>query len=124
MWARVVEFIIAIWLVNSHSVFSCPSDEVVLNNFFWINDLFCGSLVAVFALFSFIKRWEKIHLCSLLVALWLMGVGLFWPSVFPPPFALQNYLITGFLLAMFTIIPSHSSKPPKGWREFYKKHKT
>ena len=118
MWARIIEFILAIWLVNSHRVFYYPPGD----DFFWISDLLCGSLVASFALFSFVKRLEKIHLCSFAVALWLIGIGFFGSSTFPPPFALQKELIVGLLLAGFAIVPSHSSKPPKGWREFYKKN--
>ena len=116
MWARIIEFIIAIWLAGSHRVFYHPS----LSEFLWISDLFCGSLIALFALFSFLKRFEKIHLCSLIVALWLIAIGLFGSSLFPPPAILQNHLIVGIFLAMFAIIPSQSSRPPRGWRKFFK----
>lgn len=117
MWARIVEFILAIWIVNSYCVFFCPSP----NEFFWANSLLCGSLVAIFALFSCIRRFERLHLCSLVVALWLVLVGFFASSDFPPPYALQNYVIVGLLLGMFAIVPSRSQKPPRAWEAFYKK---
>ncbi len=116
MWARIIEFILAMWLVLS----PCAFYSVVQSKIFWISDLLCGLLIALFALCSFFKRLEKIHLCSFAIAIWLIGIGYFGSTEFPHPFTLQNNLIVGLLLAIVSIIPSHSSKPPRGWIEFYK----
>jgi hypothetical protein len=118
MWSRIIELLFAVWLFCSHYVFPYP----FVSKFFWINDLCSAALIASFALLSFVRRFEKAHLCSLAVALWLMGVGFFGSSILPPPAFLQNDLIVGLLLLAFAIIPSHSSNPPKSWAEFYKKN--
>lgn len=114
MWARIIEMIGACWLVLSQFIFQYPPQQT----YFWINDLICGVLIALCALLSFSKKWERAHLCILLVAFWLVGCGF---STYPElaSVAEQNSLLVGLVLMMLAIIPSHSHRSPRAWRKFY-----
>ncbi len=116
MWARVVEFMLACWLSISPFIFRHPFEET----FLWANDLTCAVLIALFALLSFVKGLEKIHLLTLGVALWLWGLG-YTTFPDPAPIALENDLTVGLLLLMIALVPSQSSLPPRSWRKFYNK---
>jgi hypothetical protein len=115
MWARIIEFMIACWLAMSPFIFGHPPED----SFLWTSDLICSALIALFALLSFWDPIGKIHLLTLGVAFWLVGLGY---SAFPGPASIaeQNNLIVGLLLLMFAIIPSHSTLPPRPWRDFIK----
>ena len=113
MWARVVEVMLAIWLLISPFIFRHPTHET----FLWVNDFICGSLVAVFALFSFWHPLRKIHLMTLGVALWLWGLGYTsFPEMTPP--SQENSVVIGLILLMLAIIPSHSHHTTLSWKEF------
>lgn len=114
MWARVAEFLLAIWLVSCTPFFPCPVEMSPL----WLSNWICASLIAFFALMSFVKSFQKIHLCSIAVAFWLIGVG-FRATEVPSPFIFQNQLITGTILLMLVLVPSHALKPPHEWVGFY-----
>lgn len=114
MWARLFEFMLALWLAISPFVFRHGADE----SFLWTNDLTCAAVIAVLSLSSFKRRIEKIHLLNIAVGLWLVGVGALRAESPPPP-AMQNHVVVGLLLLMFAVIPSRSDQPPRAWREFY-----
>lgn len=118
MWARTIELLIAAWLIYSQFFF----DSALRCRNFWINILICSSLITLFSLLSFSKRFEKAHLFSLIVAFWLVLVGYYSPLI-PPPFSLQNVLICGLLLGLFALVPSHANEPPQSWRRFYSNKK-
>lgn len=114
MWPRVVEVMLACWLMVSPFVFRYPPDAT----FLWVNDYVCATLIVLFSMLSNIPRIEKIHLVNLAVALWLIGVAYLQPTAPPPP-PYQNYVVLGFGLLIFGILPSHASEPPRAWKEFY-----
>ncbi len=113
MWARVVEVMISIWLALSPFIFHHPSEET----FLWTNDFVCASLIALFALLSFWRPLQKIHLATLVVAFWLWSLGY---SNFPEKasIASQNSVVICLLLLMLAIIPSHSEEPSSSWKKF------
>ncbi|NGX38982.1 MAG: hypothetical protein KR126chlam1_00300 [Chlamydiae bacterium] len=116
MWARVVEFMIAVWLAISPFIFGYPDQSF----FYWTNDLICSSLIAFFALISFYTRLRKMHLCQLFVSLWLFSVS-FYLRTTGLQAPLQNYVVIAFLLLMIAIVPTDATQPPKPWRDFYKR---
>jgi hypothetical protein len=113
MWARVVEMLLAGWLLLSPFVFRHAPETSAL----WWNDLCCGLAVLALALLSMWKRSSLLHLATGLVGLWLIAFGIL-ASPHPAPPALQNDVAVGFLLLMFATIPNEASRPPRGWRDF------
>lgn len=113
MWARVIEVMIAIWLALSPFIFRYSSEEM----FLWANDFICASCIALFALLSFCRPLQKIHLTTLAIAFWLWSLGY---SNFPDKasIASQNAVVIGLLLLMLAIIPSHSEQPSSSWKRF------
>lgn len=115
MWARIVELLFAFWLLMSRFIFSYGD----FSSFLHWSDLLTGCTIASFALLSFIKRLNKMHLAQVFPIGWLLYVSYSYPAL-PLPFALQNYILIGFLLLMFCVIPSHASNHPQPWEEFLK----
>lgn len=118
MWARVVEVMIAIWLALSPFIFHHPAEE----RFLWVNDFICACLVALFALLSFWRPLRKIHLVTMVLALWLWSLGY---GDFPEKAsaAVQNFVVIGLLLLMTAIVPSDSERPSFSWQKFMEKKK-
>lgn len=114
MWARLFEFMLALWLSISPFIFRHGADET----FLWVNDLSCASIIAVLSLASYNKRIEKIHLWNIAVGFWLIAVGAFRAPP-PPPAPMQNQVVVGLLLLMFAVIPSRSHEPSRAWQRFY-----
>ena len=112
MWARDVEVMLACWLAISPLVFRQDAGP-----WLWWNDLICAGLVLVLALLSYVRGFGRAHILILLVVAWLIGHG-WWTgwSGEPTPTS-QNHIITGLLLAMIAIVPSHALDPPRAWRE-------
>lgn len=110
MWARVVEFMLAVWLAMSPFIFRHSDSAVVL----WASDFACAGLVATFALLSYWNPARHAHLLTLLVALWLVGFGRFGASAPLPP-GMQNEIVVGLLLLMLAIVPNHATSPPRNW---------
>ncbi len=113
MWARVVEVMIAIWLALSPFIFHYLAEE----KFLWMNDFICACFVALFALFSFWHRLRKIHLVTIALAFWLLGLGY---GGFPEKAsaAAQNSVVIGLLLLMLAIVPSYLEQPSFSWKKF------
>ena len=114
MWPRVVEVMLALWLMISPFVFRYAPES----KFLWFNDYSCATLIICFSMLSNLERIEKIYLLNLLVAAWLIAVAYAHPEAPPPP-PYQNYMLLGLSLLIFGILPSHSSEPPRKWKEFY-----
>lgn len=114
MWARVVEFMLACWLAISPFIFAYPKEIT----FFWANDFICSVMIAFFSLVSFYRPLQKMHLCNLLIAFYLIALAYFFRDSGLDAL-LQNYVILGYLYLMIALIPTDSSKQPKPWRDFY-----
>lgn len=113
MWARVVEFMLAVWLAFSPFILRYSSQEPLM----WANTLICAALIMLFALLSFWDPLRKIHLLTLGVALWLLGLGYStFPEIAQPPE--ENSAVLGLLLLMLTIVPTHSHHLSRSWQKF------
>lgn len=119
MWARIIEFMLSIWLALSPFIFHYPQEATQL----WANDFICASLVAFLALLSFWDLFRHIHLLTLGVAFWLWGIGY---QSFPeaPSIAQQNGVVLGILLFMLAMIPSSSDQLPRSWQKFILRKRT
>lgn len=114
MWARHMELALGLWLLTSPFVFRHASDRSGL----WAHDLLIGAAVVSLALATHWRPLRRAHLVLLPLAVWLMGAG-WWAARgagIHPPAAYQNWILVGLLLAMFAIVPSRASRPPKPWR--------
>jgi len=107
MWPRVVECMLGCWLLVSPFVFRYGDQ----NNAWWVNDQIVGLAIITFGLMSYWRPTRRMHLLTLVAALWLVLFGRFGHEhPFPP--AAQNYITLGFLLMMIAIIPNEASRPP------------
>ena len=114
MWARYIELICAVWLGLSSFVLDYPIDETFLKT----NNLICASLIALFALLSFCHCCRKMHLLTLVVALWLWGLSyLSFPQI--ASFPLEHSAMTGVLLFMLAIVPSRTAQLSPSWHDYY-----
>jgi hypothetical protein len=113
MWARVTEVMLGCWLAMSPFIFRHGPEDRVL----WVNDLLSATVVIALALVSFWSPLRLAHLVSFVIGLWLIAFGL-WASPYPAPPALQNDIVLGILLMMFSILPNQASLPPRPWRKF------
>ncbi len=116
MWARVIELMLAFWLAISPFVFDYPGHIT----FYWTTDFVCSALIALFSLLSFHLPLRKMHLCSLLVAFYLVSLGFILKDSPLQP-ALQNYLVLGITFLMLNIVPTDASDQPQPWKDFYRK---
>lgn len=110
MWPRVVEFMLACWLAMSPFIFNHAADAEWL----WYSDLSCAAIVATASLCCYYRPLQRAHLVTLAVALWLLAFGRFAAS-HPHPAGLQNNMVVGLLLLMFSVIPSHAEQPAARW---------
>lgn len=116
MWARVIEILLGCWLILSPFIFGHADDQ----RFLWLNDILSGILTVALAALSFSRRFHYAHLAICAVAIWLIGFG-YLAAPHPPPPALQNNVLLGWLLVMFAIIPNDAFLPPRPWRDFLSK---
>ena len=113
MWARIIEFIFAIWLIISRFLFSYG--DLSLN---W-SDFAIPFLVILFAALSFIDRLNKMHLLQVIPAAWLLYISFTYPTPWLP-FGLQNHILVALLLLTFAIIPSNAYDHPRPWKKFFR----
>lgn len=115
MWARHMEIAVGLWLAMSPFVFRHPGDATAR----WANDLACAVVIVTVSLAAHWRPLEQLHLALVPVALWLVAVGWWtaWTSDarFAPPHS-QSWILTGLVLAIFAIVPSQASRPPRAWR--------
>lgn len=112
MWSRTVEFMLGCWLAMSPFIFNHPPGEAHL----WWTDLGGAAAICFLSAISFIRSTKRAHLLLIPIGGWLIASGYLFGG-HPVEPALQNHVIAGLLLLMFAVIPSESSRPPKGWRE-------
>ncbi|SRR5690606_22550319 len=110
MWPRVTECMLGCWLLISPFVFRYEDQPLG----WWINDYAVGLAVIGLGLMSYWRPTRRIHLLTVLLAIWLVLYGRFGHQYPFPPTA-QNYITLGFLLMMLAIIPSRASEPPAEW---------
>lgn len=116
MWARHMEIMLGLWLVVSPFALRHEAERV----FLWAHDLSVGALVVALAMATHWRPLRRAHLALLPVAAWLIGLGWWrtWQAGgIHPDAAFQNWLLVGLLIAMFAIVPSEASRPPRPWRE-------
>jgi hypothetical protein len=112
MWARVVEAMLGCWLAISPFVFRLGADDTVV----WTIDFVAAAAVITCALLSYWPPTRHAHLVTAVISLVLVGFGRFAaPSPGPPE--LQNLIVVGLLLLMFSIVPNNASQSPRAWRE-------
>lgn len=109
MWPRIVEILIGAWLVASPWIFGHAASSGML-----MSDLVCGGAVMLLAGLAFLPRFRWAYLFELLVAAWLVGFA-FFAAEAPLP-GLQNNLLVAMVLALFVVVPSQATKPPRSWR--------
>lgn len=117
MWPRTVEIMLAFWLLLGPFIFD-PSGRAPLP--------FAASYVAAFATLtfsslSFFRKWERAHVGTLgagvlLTTLAYVAAG---PEAAP---GYQNLIISGLLISMMAMIPSHCDVPPKKWELYFEEH--
>tara|TARA_R110002095_G_scaffold124135_1_gene107841 strand:+ start:4072 stop:4428 length:357 start_codon:yes stop_codon:yes gene_type:complete len=112
MWSRVIEFMLGCWLAISPFIFTLEPQQSGI----WYLDWIYAVLVILFALLSYWKPLRHIHLATGLLALAMIGYGRFAVESPISP-ALQNHIITGLLLLMFSLVPNRASHPPRVWYE-------
>ena len=110
MWPRVTECLLGCWLLISPFVFRYEVQPLG----WWINDYVVGLAIILLGLMSYWRPTRRIHLLTVLLAIWLVFYGRFGHQ-YPFPPAAQNYITLGFLLMMTAIIPSRASEPPAEW---------
>lgn len=110
MWPRNVEVVLGLWLVLSVFMFDLPEDATRV----WIIDLAAGLVIITSSLACYWDRTPRAHLVTLAVALALAAYGLAQPR--PVAAWHQNHILVGLLLAMFAVIPTQATTPPRAWR--------
>ena len=112
MWARISEMILGVWIAVSHWIFAYDTG---LSNFG------IAGLIWILAGVSFFPKWNKMHLLQLVPIGWMLYEGFIYPTPILP-FALQNYVVTAFLLLMFAPLPSWAADHPIPWQKFLQDH--
>ena len=114
MWARIVEFMLGVWLLLSPLIFESGADSTRLL-------IACGVsfvLIVLVSLLSYLEKFNQLHFLTSVVGIGLL-LSAFLYDYSPPPPAYQNFVVVGLLLLMFGVLPNRLQKPPKEWREFY-----
>lgn len=106
MWARIIELLIALWLVISFFAFGYHSDCLIV-----------AAAIALFSLLSYRESLNKMHLLNALCAFYLLYVSYTYPVV-PLPFHYQSMILSAFFLLLLAIIPSRASEPPLAWQRW------
>src|SRR5690606_11028282 len=93
--------------------FSYPPEDT----FYWIHDFIFAFLIMNFSLGSFWKPLDKLHLALIPIAIWFLILGFL--KLAPEVSFIQNYVVVGLLLFMFSVLPSRADQVPKSWLKFY-----
>lgn len=118
MWPRVIEISLGVWLAVSPFVFEYDLDG---DRFLWWNGYLCAAAAIAAALVSFKPRLERAHAVTVAVGLWLVATGyLFVPFAAEVPPEFQNFVMVGWLLVMFAVLPSRSDTPPRAWEDWWR----
>lgn len=101
-WPRVMEMLLGTWLIIAGFVLRGPDSS------FWRwNEIASGAAIVALACISFSPRFGKAHLLEIVVGLWLVGSA-FVVYQAPAPPAIQNALLTVFVLVNFAVIPGQA----------------
>lgn len=114
MWARICEWILAVWLMAGGWLFEGATEAAPS----WPHDMAVGMGIILVSALSLRRGLNRLHLLVIPAALWLLGIG-FTTSTTPPPALYQNYIATGLVLLMFAIVPNRASHPPPLWGDAY-----
>ena len=106
MWPRISELILGVWIIAA--VWVLPGLSFGRRWSFVL-----GAAVIALSIASFFRRFRYAHVITLLIGLGMIILPLTRP--FPVSALLQNVEVTGWLLAMFAVIPSRSNQPPPDW---------
>jgi len=112
MWARVVEFMLGCWILCSPFIFRAENREGVSSLF----DFGIGGVIVVLASLAFWEPTRYAHLGTLVLSLLMILVPRFTLSPEIPP-AGQNFMMVGFLLLMFSLIPNKAFSTPRAWND-------
>jgi hypothetical protein len=110
MWPRVVEILLAVWLVAGSLLLSAGERPSVRPQ-----ELVAAGAIVLIALLSFHPRLRRLYLLQVAMGVWLIGYS-FWVSEGPAPPAIQSAILVGALLLMFGLIPNEANQPPRSWR--------
>lgn len=113
MWPRICDIVLASWLFLSPFIFNYPEGLKVQR----YSDFVSGFAILFFSVLSFHRKWNKMHLCSLLVVAYLFVLAYLYYTPFLP-FYLQSHLIIANILFMTAVIPSHASDSPTAWQSY------
>ncbi len=113
MWPRAIEAMLGLWLLVSPFVFGHVGDTTLL-----VVDLAFGLGVFCVSCLAFWGPAHRAHLVTLAAGLALAAVGYFGHG-HPSPPGYQNLILVGLTLALFAIIPSEATQPPRSWRQYY-----
>jgi 4-amino-4-deoxy-L-arabinose transferase-like glycosyltransferase len=114
MWPRIIEIVLACWLMASPFIFRLSADETSLAGWF-----LAGLGVMVLSFFSYWDRTHRAYLLNLVIAGGLIVSG--YVAGHPASPSAQNQIVVGLLLAMFAIIPNGADEIPRAWKVFYEK---
>lgn len=118
MWARHFEFVLGLWLAISWLIFGYNADQLFLG----VNDGVCFVLITLFSFMSYYRPLRWLHLMNLLISFWLIAIAYSSSTtIHEGPY--QNYMVVGFLLMMFAIIPAYSNDPPEAWQDYLNKRR-
>ena len=109
MWARVIEFMTAVWLACSPYIFRTEDASLV-----W-GDTLIAIAIIIFSSLSFWRKTRYAYLINLGVAIGLIAWGRLQGT--PPSPANQNHIVVGLFLLMIAIIPNEAARPPEPWRK-------
>lgn len=113
MWARTFELVFGIWLAISWIIFEYRDvDFYPLSN-----DFICFVCIACFSLLSYNEKLRHLHLLNFLIGAWLFRFSYYIRHIGMDSIA-QNYMLISLLLLIFSIIPTHSRRPPYQWIKF------
>ncbi len=116
MWPRTVEIMLSMWLLSSPFIFH-PSGREPLP--FALTYLAALSTLTISSL-CFFRKWERLHVGTLLVGVILAVVAYLQAGRDASP-AYQNLIISGLLISMMGMIPTHCDVPPRKWELFFEK---
>jgi hypothetical protein len=85
----------------------------------WYSDWIAATAFIAFALLSFWRPLQYVHLLTGAAALVMYGLG--WMQDRPTPPGWQNEMFVALLLMMTCLVPNHAARPPQAWEDYYRR---